>query len=167
MLESLGINPLLLIGQIISFGIVFLVLNRFLYPRIRTALDERREAVSKTFADQAAIEARLREFDIEQKAAQRKAAEDVQKLIAEAKESAAAIKSDLVSKARESAAAEFSVAQKRIEQEKINAEAEVAKHAKTLAHSIVQELLSEKAADPKWQNAQIQSSIDQLKKGHE
>lgn len=167
MLETLGINPLLLIGQIISFGIVYLVLSRVLFPRIKTALAERREAVSKTFADQAAIESRLQEFDKEQKAAQKKAAEDVQKLIAEAKESAAATKAELVAKAREAAAAETLTAQKRIEQEKVNAEAEVAKHAKSLAQSIVKELLAEKASDPNWLDAQNKAGISQLKKSHE
>lgn len=163
MLETLGINPILLIGQIIAFGIVFFVLNRFLYPQIRTALQERREAVSKTFADQAAIENRLREFDAEQKAAQKRAAEEIQKLIAEAKESAAVTRQDLVAKAKEAAAAELAAAQKRIEQERINAEAEVAQYAKTIAQSIVQEILADKASDPKWQQSQVQASISALK----
>ena len=167
MLESLGINPILIIAQIISFGIVYFVLSKFLFPRIRTALQERRDAVSKTFADQAAIESRLQEFDKEQKAAQKKAAEDVQKLIAEAKESAAATKTELVAKAREAAAAETVVAQKRIEQDKTNAEAEVAKHAKSLAQSIVKELLADKASDPNWLDAQNKAGINQLKKSHE
>ncbi len=167
MLSTLGINPILLIGQGLSFGVVFFVLNKFLFPQVRKALQERRDAVSKTFADQVAIETRLQEFDKEQKAAQRKAAEDVQRLMTEAKEQAAATKLDLVAKAREAAAAEVALAHKRIEQDQINAEAEVGKHAKTLAQSIVNELLSSKAADPAWQAAQLKSSMDALKQSHE
>ena len=163
MLESLGINPINLIAQIISFGIVYFVLSRFLFPQIKTALQARRDAVIKTYADQAAIETRLKEFDQEQKVAQKKAAEDVQKLMAEAKDSAAATKKDLVAKAQEAANAEVAAAQKRIEQEQINAEAEVAKHAKTIAQSIVEQLLSEKAADANWQGAQVKASINTLK----
>jgi len=163
MLETLGINPLLLIAQAISFGIVYLILSRFLFPQVRTALNDRREAVSKTFAAQSAIETRLQEFDLEQKASQKRAQEDIQKMIAEAKDAAAVTKKELVAKAQEAAAAEVAAAQKRIEQEKINAEAEVTQHAKTIAQSIVQQILTEKADDPVWQKAQVQSSINAVK----
>ncbi len=163
MFETLGINPILIIAQMISFAIVYFVFNRFLYPRLKTALEERREAISKTFADKAEIEARLQAFDQEQKVAQKQAAADIQKLIAEAKDSAAATKKDLVAKAQEAANAEVAAAQKRIEQEKVSAEAEVAKHAKTIAQSIVDQLLSEKAADTRWQDSQVKASINTLK----
>jgi F-type H+-transporting ATPase subunit b len=163
MLETLGINPLSLIAQIISFGIVFFILNKFLFPQVKTALEARRAAVSKTFADQAAIETRLLEFDKEQKASQKQAQEEVQRMLAEAKDAAAVTKKDLVAKAQEAAAAELDAAKKRIEQEKVTAEAEVATHAKAIAQSIVNQLLSEKAADPKWQQAQVEASINALK----
>lgn len=163
MLETLGINPLSLIAQALSFGIVFFILNKFLFPRVKTALEERRAAVDKTFSDQATIETRLLEFDKEQKASQKQAQEDIQKMISEAKDAAALTRKDLVAKAQEAAAAELAMAQKRIEQEKISAEAEVATYAKTIAQSIVQELLSEKANDPKWQQAQVDASINALK----
>jgi F-type H+-transporting ATPase subunit b len=163
MLDTLGINPLSLIAQVISFGIVYYILNRFLFPQVRTALEQRRAAVDKTFADQAAIETRLQEFDQEQKANQRQAQEEIQRMIAEAKEAAAITRKDLVAKAQEAAAAELAAAQKRIEQEKVTAEAEVAAHAKSIAQSIVQEILAEKAADPKWQRAQVEASINALK----
>ncbi len=163
MLETLGINPILIIAQMISFAIVYFVFNRFLYPRLKAAMEERREAISKTFADKAEIEARLQAFDQEQKAAHRQAAADIQKLMAEAKDSAAATKRDLVAKAQEAANAEVAAAQKRIEQEQVSAEAEVAKHAKTIAQSIVDQLLSEKAADARWQDSQVKTSINTLK----
>jgi F-type H+-transporting ATPase subunit b len=166
-MEALGINPILIVAQMISFAIVYFLFSRFLYPRIRKALEERRAAIDKTFADQAAIETRLKEFDIEQKAAQKKASEDMQRVLAEAKESAAATKRDLVAKAKEAADAEFETAKKRIEQEKLAAESEVAQHAKTIAQSIVKELLTEKAADAKWQQSQIQAGINALKQSNE
>ena len=62
MLESLGINPVLLIAQAISFVILYYVLNKFLFSQIRTALDERTAAVNKTLADKSEIEHRLQAF---------------------------------------------------------------------------------------------------------
>ena len=163
MLESLGINPVLLIAQAISFGVLYYVLNKFLFSQIRTALDERTAAVNKTLADKSEIEHRLQAFEQEQKAAHKKAAEEVQKMMVEAKDAAAATKAELVAKARDSANAEIVVAQKRIEQEKLNAEVEVSKHAKSLAQSIVQQLLAEKSSDPQWQQEQIKASLETLK----
>jgi F-type H+-transporting ATPase subunit b len=162
-LESLGINPILIIAQMISFAIVYFVFNRFLYPKLKAAMEERREAISKTFADKAEIENRLQAIEQEQKAAQMKTAEEIQRMLSEAKEAAAVTKADLVSKAKEAANAEVAAAQKRIEQEKINAEAEVAAHAKNIAQSIVQQILTDKAADPKWQQQQVEASISALK----
>jgi F-type H+-transporting ATPase subunit b len=163
MLETLGINGLALVAQILSFGIVFFILNKFLFPQVKKALEERRAAVAKTFADQAAIETRLLEFDKEQKASQKQAQEEIQRMLAEAKDAAAITKKDLVAKAQEAANAEVEAAKKRIEQERINAEAEVAKNAKTIAQSIVQQILTDKAADPKWQQQQVEASISALK----
>ena len=160
-------NPITLIAQLISFGIVVVLFIKFLLPMLKKTLTERTAGVSKTFADQSAIETRLAEFDKEQKAAEVKAAEDMQRLIAEAKTSAEATRLDLVAKAKDAAAAEIVAAQKRIEQEKISAEAEVAKHAKVIAQSIVQELLTAKAADQNWQVAQVKSSLDSLKQIHD
>ena len=147
MLETLGINPITLIVQIINFAVVYFAFSKFLYPQLKSALDERKAAVGKTIADQAAIETRLAEFDKQQKAAQKKAAEDVQKLMTEAKDAAEVTKQGLVAKAKEEAAVEIMAAQKRIEQDKAGAEAEVAKHANSIAQSIVKQLLTEKAAD--------------------
>ena len=161
--QSLGINPILLIAQAISFGVVYFVLNKFLFPQVQKALAERRDAVAKTFADQAAIETRLKLFDEEQKAGQKKAAEEVQRIMTDAKSAADATKVELVAKAREAADAEVAMAKTRIQQEQLNAEAEVSQHAKAVAQSIVKELLAEKAGDPSWQQSQVQAGISALK----
>jgi F-type H+-transporting ATPase subunit b len=162
-LGTLGIDPVLIIAQMISFGIVFYILSRFLFPNVRKALNDRSEAISKIYSDQAAIETRLKAFEQEQSVAQKKASEDIQRMMAEAKDAAAATKTELVAKAKEAADAEVASAQKRIELEKANAEVEVAKHAKTLAQSIVQQILSEKAGDAQWQQEQVQAGLDALK----
>ncbi len=161
--QSLGINPILLVAQAISFGVVYLVLSRFLFPPLQKSLQERRDAVAKTFADQAAIETRLKQFDEEQRASQKKAAEDVQKMMIDARASADATKAELVAKAREAADAEVASAKTRIQQETVSAEAEVSAHAKAVAQSIVKELLAEKAGDPAWQQSQISAGISALK----
>ena len=106
------------VAQIISFGIVYFVFGKFLYPnKDHLASTPRRESPRHSLI-KATIETRLKEFDQEQKAAQKKAAEDIQKLIAEAKDSAAVTKKDLVAKAQEAANAEVAAAQKRIEQKR-------------------------------------------------
>ena len=163
MLDSLGINPIQLLAQIVSFWIIYYALNRFLFPQVRKALDERKAAVVATLEGKAAIETRLAEFAKEQAASQKKAGEDAQRMLNEAKEQAAATKADLVGKAREAGEAELASAKTRIEQEKVAADAEVAKNAKSIAQSIVQQLLNEKATDANWQQEQIKAGIDALK----
>jgi F-type H+-transporting ATPase subunit b len=164
-LGNLGINWMVLLAQMLAFGIVYFAFNRFLFPQVRKALDERREAVAKTLEGKAEIETRLAEFSKEQAANQKKAAEDVQALMSDAKSQADKVKADLVAKAKEAADAEIAAAKKRIDAEKAAAEADVAKNAKNIAQSIVTQLLSEKSSDAKWQQEQLKAGIDALKKG--
>jgi F-type H+-transporting ATPase subunit b len=50
-LHEFGINPVLLVAQIINFAIVFWVLKKFLYKPILTMLKERQKEIKKGITD--------------------------------------------------------------------------------------------------------------------
>jgi len=88
-MEELGINPVLLVAQIISFGLLFVIFKKFLFGKIQESLAERRQAVEKMFEGKAEMEKKLQEFEAERE--KRKAADEVEakKLLAESKKEAA------------------------------------------------------------------------------
>lgn len=171
-MESLGINPVLLIAQLISFTILYLVLNRFLYPVIKKALDERRDAVAKTFSDREEVKRQLEEFTKDQQKEQQKTLEETRRLLDEARKSANASRQELLEQAQKESKRLVEKAQQEIERNQAAAREEVAGYAKQLARQTVDSLLSQKASDPKWQKQQMDKSLKMVaaagrKKSHE
>lgn len=163
-MEGLGINPVLVIAQIISFTILLVVLKKFLYSRIQAALEERREAVKKTFADKAELEAKLVAFDHERAELQERARASVQEIISQAKKDATDLKRQMVDKAAAESEREFNQAKELISQEKIKAQKDIAVYLEDLNKSVITKLLSQQSQDPAWQKKELHHSLSQLAK---
>jgi len=63
LIKQFGIEPSLLIAQIINFGIVLLVLWKFAYKPVLKVLRERQDKVKKSLADAKAVELKLQEAE--------------------------------------------------------------------------------------------------------
>lgn len=59
LIEKFGIEPTLLLAQILNFGIVLFVLWKFAYKPLLKVMRERREKIEKSLADAKAIEEKL------------------------------------------------------------------------------------------------------------
>ncbi len=162
-METLGVDPALVIAQIISFIILFVVLRKFLYPQIESALKSRRQAIKDAYQGKEEIEARLKQFEAEKATEHEKLKNDIQKLLSEAKSEASQLKQAGKEAAKVQASNEISLAKKQIDQQKELAKKEIEKHGTDIAKSIVDEILSQKKADIKWQKSQIQSALESLK----
>lgn len=162
-MESLGINPVLLIAQIISFGILFFVLKKFLYGNIQKALEERKTAVDKTFKGQELIEKRLAEFEKEQAEKEKKTKNEIRSMIAEAKSDAEKAKKEIMEQAVSEKEAEIERMKLRISQDKAQAQKELVDYVKDLSREIVEKTIGEKLNDKQWQHAQLEKSLEELK----
>lgn len=87
-LEKFGINPILLLAQIVNFTILLLLLRFFLYKPMLKILTERKQKVAKSIKDAEAIEKKLAQTQIEQEELLNKARTEANKLITEAKNEA-------------------------------------------------------------------------------
>jgi len=120
-LDKLGINPGLLIVQILAFAIVFLTLNAWVYKPLLDLLQKRRQTIAQGLQDaQIAAEARA---DAEKGAAKiiADSQAEASKIVHEATDRAASVAKDLqtaaesdAAKIRESALAEAEVERDRI-----------------------------------------------------
>ncbi len=83
--KEFGINPILLLAQIVNFTILLLLLKKFLYKPILKVLDERKAKVAKSLKDAEEIEKKLEQSAIEQEKLLDKARSEASTLIKEAK----------------------------------------------------------------------------------
>jgi len=115
--ETFGWNPWLFLSQVISFLIVALLLRRFAYKPILAVLEERRRKIEEGQLNAEKIRKELAEAEEGYQEILAKANADAQKMIDEARESAAhlserkqqeaiAAAEQIITKAREAAALE-------------------------------------------------------------
>jgi F-type H+-transporting ATPase subunit b len=115
--ETFGWNPWLFLSQVISFLIVALLLRRFAYKPILAVLEERRRKIEEGQLNAEKIKKELAEAEKRYEEILAKANADAQRMIDEARESAAhlserkqqeaiAAAEQIISKAREAAALE-------------------------------------------------------------
>lgn len=115
--ETFGWNPWLFFSQIISFCIVAFLLQKFAYKPILTVLEERRKRIADGLANADKIKQQLTESEQRYQEILTKANAEAQKMIDEARASAAAVKEketqraigeaeQILVKAREAAAME-------------------------------------------------------------
>jgi F-type H+-transporting ATPase subunit b len=119
MLESLGVKWPEFIAQLISFSLVFLLLNKLAFKRIAVVLAERRQKITDSLAGADKIKAQLVQTEADRQKVLADAGDKANKLIDDARQAAArvretetqkaiAVAEQIVVKAREAAAQEHS-----------------------------------------------------------
>ncbi|OGD09198.1 hypothetical protein A2397_04415 [Candidatus Amesbacteria bacterium RIFOXYB1_FULL_44_23] len=163
-MEELGINPVLLVAQIISFGLLFVIFKKFLFGKIQESLAERRQAVEKMFEGKAEMEKKLQEFEAERE--KRKAADEVEakKLLAESKKEAAIKRSEIVDLANKEAELARMRGMERLKHETEEAEGKLKGKMAGLATNLAKEMIATSAKDAKWQREVIKASLLAAKK---
>ena len=87
-LKDFGVEPLLLLAQIVNFAILLFVLKRFLYKPILKVLEERKKKVEASVEQAQEIEKRFEETSTKQEELLEKAKRESGKIIEEAKNEA-------------------------------------------------------------------------------
>jgi F-type H+-transporting ATPase subunit b len=164
-MEELGINPVLLVAQIISFGVLFLVFKLFLFEKIQQALLERRQAVAKAFEDKAEMEKKLKEFEIEREKQRKDDELEAKKLLAESRKEALARRKEIVDLASREADNERQKGVERLKQETTETKEKLKEHVTDLASQMARELIKTSVDDEVWQRKKISLALKSLKHG--
>ena len=117
MFHDLGVKWPEFIAQLISFSLVFFVLNKFAFKRIAVILAERRQKIADSLAGADKIKAEIARTEADRQKTLNEASETANKMIADAREAAARVREtetqkaiaaaeQIVAKAREAAAQE-------------------------------------------------------------
>lgn len=101
--SNFGIQPILLLAQIVNFLVLLYILKRFLYGPILKVLDERKKRVTQSLKDAEEIERSLQKTQEESDKKFNQATLEARKIIEEATKDANTLLSDARAKATEAA----------------------------------------------------------------
>ena len=131
--EQFGVDLVPLAFQILNFLLLLFLLNRFLFSRVRTQLDERTRRITKGLED-AETAARDRELArAEREAAVAEARKEAQTMIARANKIAEDSRNEILGEARSEAEKQIARAREEIAAEKEKAMAEIRSQVADLA----------------------------------
>ena len=162
-MEKLGINPILILAQIVNFVIILFLLKKFLYQPIIKILDERKKKAEETeeLNDQAKV--KVGEIEGKEKEVIKKAKTEAVKIIAEAKADAQKEKETLIAKNEK----EMDVSRKKMESGIEAEKAKVIKEAKDNTAEVailISEKLLKESIDSKKHKGLINQAIKDLEK---
>lgn len=83
--NQFGINPILLLAQIVNFIVLLFILKKFMFKPILKVLGERRQKIEESLKNAEEIEKRLAETDEKISVMMAKTSGDIQKMMDEAK----------------------------------------------------------------------------------
>ncbi len=162
-MEKLGINPILLLAQIVNFAIILFLMKKYLYAPILKLLDERKKKVEET--DKAFLEAKSKteEVALEKTETLKQAKDEAATIISQAKVQTQKEKEVVMEKAQAEIVSTREKLQKDMEVEKQEMtkglKAQVAELVVLVAEKVVRESL-----DDKLQQKMIADSISDLEK---
>ncbi len=104
-LKNFGIEPILLLAQIVNFTVLLLLLKKFLYQPIIKLLEERKNKIAKTEKMAAEMEEKFAQLDLVQKEITDKAKKEAEAIIRQAKEEAHLLAEEIHKEAEKTAQA--------------------------------------------------------------
>lgn len=139
--KEFGVNPVLLIAQIVNFLIILVVLKKFMYKPVLKMLKERQDTIEEGLKNAENAEKKLIEAEAKETEVLRKAQEKADKILSDAKAEAASLKSEAEEAARTQAETMLTQAREQINQETQAAEERLTKNIGTIAISLLERSL--------------------------
>lgn len=139
-LNQFGINPLLLVAQIVNFAILLFILKRFLYRPILKVLEERKKKIADSLKNAEDVEKKLLEIGQLQEKEIQRAAEIGEHIIKDATESANQLFEEAKVNAKEISARLVKQTQQELEQQKQEFEDSIRKHVADLVFTLTQKV---------------------------
>lgn len=157
LLKQFGIQPVLLIAQIINFGILVFVLTKFLYKPIIRAIDARRSKIAHSLKQAEEIEKKRSEIQVQIERDLADARSQAEDIIAQAKKGADSKRNELLAQASREAESIVAKAKIQQEREREQMEAEIENRVGDLAVIVARKVISH--LDQKTIESHLQSAV--------
>lgn len=163
LLEKLGINPILLITQIINFLILLFILKRFLYKPILGMLEKRREKIAESLKKAEEIDKKFKETEKFREEELHRVSQRSQELLAQAKDRTEKMHQEMIKKSEDEASKILEKTRKEIQNEKEKILLEAKKEVASLTISAVEKVL-ENRLDQKSQQKIAEGAMEEMRK---
>lgn len=163
LLNTFGIQPVLLVAQIVNFFIILYLLKRFALTPILKVLEDRRLKIAESIKNAEDAKKALEKAEEKEKEVLKKAQAQAQETLADARKAAAEISEKAEGKAKEQVEKILADAQKKIEQQTQEAEKKLAGHVASLATTMLEKSLTG-MLDEKDQEKVLSKAVKVLKK---
>lgn len=160
--EKLGIDPVILIAQIINFLVLVFLLTKFLYKPILKVLDERQKKIKKGLEEAERIKIKTQEIDKLSEEKIKKSLVEAQKIVQQAKEQAEKSKQGILEKTSQEIEEMKTKMAKEIDASQEAMIDKVRKEAAGMLTSALSRLLIN--LDPKIHHQLIKQAIKEIKK---
>jgi F-type H+-transporting ATPase subunit b len=163
-LSNLGINPIYLLSQIVTFGLLAFLLSKLLYNPILNVLEARRERIAKGLEDARAAEEARAQADEETSRIIEEARKRGQQVVAEANASAEQVRSNIEAQAEEERRRILAQARQDAEAERNQVLSEMREQLGALAIAAAERILDTEL-DPGRQNELVRRFFSGIQSG--
>ncbi len=163
LLDTFGIQPILLVAQVVNFLIIFYLLKRFAWSPILKTLQDRRKVVAESIKNAEATEKALEKAEEKERAILQKAQLQAQETIADAKRHATDLAQQAEERTREQVERMIQDSHKKIEKQTEDAEKQLASKITTVASDMLRSSLKG-MLDDKDQEKVLDKAKKSLKK---
>ncbi len=162
-LKSFGIEPILLLAQIVNFLIILFILKKILYKPVLTLLKTREEKIERGLKDADQARKLLEETSEKEKEILKNAQKEANKLLADTKKQLDSMTKASQDSSKKQAEQILKQAKQQISQESADAEARITKKVTAIAIQLLEKSLSQLVNEETQQEIMVKA-IKQLEK---
>ena len=157
----LAVEPGLALWTLVAFAIVFLILRRYAWPAITSAMEAREEKITESMERAEKALAEAKQISADNQKARREADQEAQRILREAREASERLRADELDKTRAQIKQAQEAAQAEIEREKQSAIEQLRTEVTDLAIQAAGKILKENM-DNSRQRKLVDKFIDDL-----
>ncbi len=139
--QQFGIEPILLLAQIVNFLIILVVLKKFFYKPIVKTLEDRKQKIAESLKNADLIEEKLQTTEEQGRKSAEEAVNSAKKIIDDAKVEAQRINDEAVDEARKTQEEMVIAAQSQIEMQKEEMKKQLEHETITLVAGVIKKVL--------------------------
>lgn len=162
LLHEFGVEPILLVAQIVNFLIIMFILKRYAYKPILKALADRKRTIEQGFKQAEEARIALEKASAKEKELLKSAQTEAKKILTDARDQAQQLTKETAEQTKEQTAKMIAAAKAQIEQDSKAMEAKLASNVTVLAMHMLKTSLSGMLSG-KEQEEIMQNALKKLK----
>jgi F-type H+-transporting ATPase subunit b len=161
-LNDFGVQPILLLAQIVNFLVLLFILQKLLYKPILKVLEERKRKIEESLTNAEKIQKELEETEVKSTQIIEKAVEEGKKIVAEAQLQSNVLRQESQEQTKKEMEDLMAQGMQMIAGEKEKMKSEVKSEVATMIQMSMEKVLG-KALDSKMQQKLVEESVKTIK----